>query len=140
LFLSELKELEKKAFFGLAQIMVSADGRITEEEREMLRDAAEEMEFDAGKLSLTQESSFEECCGKIISPKSRVQVLLELASFAFVDHDYDAQEQELLRAIANAWQMDEILVIEIEQWASRRVQLAIEAAEIIYEAETLGSN
>lgn len=139
MFLSDLDDSDKRAFLGLATIMVSADGKITSEEHAMLRDAAEEMELDIAEDVLQQEPNFEDCCSKIISPRSRVQVLLELASFAFVDRDYDVQEQELLRAIANTWQLDEILVMEIEQWASRRVKLATEAAKIIYEAETLTS-
>ena len=139
MFLGDLEYSDKRAFLDLARIMMSADGRVTIEEREMLRDAVEEMDLDVSEESPLGIDDLDACCSPIVSPRSRAIVLLELASFAFVDHDYDAREKELLRAVAQKWQLDEISVVRIEQWAYKRVELAREAAEIIHEVDTFSS-
>lgn len=139
LFLADLSNSEKKAFLHLAGLMVLADGRVTTEEREMLLDVQEEMDIKVAEESPGTEKDLDELCQSVVLPRARVKILLELASFAFVDHDYDERERELLRAVAKIWQLDDISVVRIEEWAHKRVELAREAAEIIHEVDTFSS-
>jgi len=136
MFLNDLGEAEKRTFLILAKKMVSADGRVTTEEREMLKDAQEEMGLYATENSLAGNDNLDNCCRSVVSSRARVLMLLELASFAFIDHDYDARERELLRSVANIWKLDDISVMRIEEWARKRVELSTEAAEVIHEIAT----
>ena len=118
---------------------MSADGKITVEERDMLQDAVEEMGVAAAEEMPAGAEDLDVFCSSITSPQARVIMLLELASFAFVDSDYDAREQGLLRAVAKIWQMDLISVLRIEHWAESRVALAREAAEIMHEVDAFST-
>jgi uncharacterized tellurite resistance protein B-like protein len=135
LFLDDLTNTEKIAFLDLARMMVSADGIITAEEREMLRDVQVEMGLEVAEDLPTLGIDLDGACNSVVSTSTRVKVLLELASFAYVDSDYDERERKFLRGIGEKWQFDEISIIRVEEWASRRVALAREAAEIILEAD-----
>ena len=136
MFLGDLKYSEKRVFLDLARMMVSADGKVTAEEREMLHDVQEEMGLDVAEEFSEGRENLDKCCQSVVSPRARAVMLLEFASFAYVDHDYDARERELLRAMAEIWQLDEISVVRIEEWAFKRVELALEAAEVIHEVDT----
>jgi len=135
MFLGDLGEEEKRTFLILAWKMVSADGRVTNEEREMLQDAQEEMGLGTADESPDCLDDLNECCKSVTSSKARALMLLELASFAFVDRDYDVRERELLRTVAEIWRLDEISVVRVEEWARKRVELATEAAEVVQEVE-----
>jgi uncharacterized tellurite resistance protein B-like protein len=131
MFLSELNETEKLAFLELATLMVSIDGKITVEESDMLQDAAEEMEINGYPAGPIDIQDLEEVCLRIEDTEAKAFILLELASFAFVDHDYDESEKALLRTIAKKWKLDKMSMLQIEEWAFKRVNLAKEAAEIV---------
>lgn len=139
MFLGELEGSHKEAFMALARRMVSADGKITPEEKQMLDDAVLELGLSAEPDFDAQLPKVKECCGAVLDPEARAFILLELASFAYVDHEYDESERELLHSVADLWRLDPLTVVRIEDWARRRVELSKEAVEVIQEIRIFNS-
>ena len=131
MFLAGLSSQEKNAFLQLARQMIAADGVVTSEEQEMLSDLRHEM--GSAPLSDDQVRAVGDACSLVTQIDTRTKILLELASLAYVDGDYDKREQVLLREIGSIWDVDSHSLVRIEDWGRSRVGLAVEAAYIIYE-------
>lgn len=131
MFLSDLSMDERKAFLSLARNMVAADEKVTPEEEQMLRDLHSEAGY--GLQIEPHNGDIEALCGLISNTVARAKVMLELASVAYVDGDYEVRERALLNRIAKAWGIEQLSFLRSEDWGKKRVELAIDAAHIIHE-------
>lgn len=129
MFINELDEAGRKSFLELARRMVIADGVATSEEEEMF--AALEEESGGTYSETTKNSSLSVLCTQITGGDVRAKSVLELASLAHVDGEFDGAERELLEQVCASWDIDRLTMIRAVDWASRRIQSALEAAEII---------
>lgn len=113
--------------------MIEADRILASEELEMMASAIAEMGLD---LTIEiKDRSVEELCAEVSAPQTQALMLLELASLAYVDNEYAAEERALLHSIARIWNTDPMTLIRIEAWAEQRIQLSREAAEVVREVE-----
>ena len=131
MFIADLSPTEQASLLGLAALMIAADGLHLPEEEEMLSDALDE----AGLLELPEAlpDTVGALCDGVTEATSKVRIMLEIASFAHVDKDYAAAERELMRSIAEEWDIDRITTNRIEEWAEKRVWLAQEYAEVLHD-------
>ncbi len=101
----------------------------------MLSDASREMRREATQFEAASPGNalFEHCLSVISRAESRAIVMLELASFAFVDGVYREEEREFLRSLARSWGIDPLTVVRIEEWGETHVSLAADAVSILDE-------
>jgi len=131
MFLSDLSENERTVFLSLARNMVAADDKVTQEEEEMLRDLHDEA--GQGLMIDPNDKDIEGLCGQIQSPSAQAKMLLELASIAFVDGEYEDRERELLKRVSGYWCIERLSFLRAEDWGKKRVELAAEAAHLVHE-------
>lgn len=111
MFLNSLNPTEKDNFMKLAMTLIKADGVVEESEKQILSAYANEMQI--------QVSSLDEQCdtdkvikelAKSSSLKTRRIIFVELLALAFADGNYVAEEKELLKCLANAFELDKTFI------------------------------
>lgn len=111
MFLNSLNPTEKDNFMKLAMTLIKADGVVEESEKQILSAYANEMQIQVRSLD-------EQCdtdkvideLAKSSSLKTRRIIFLELLALAFADGNYVAEEKELLKCLANAFELDKTFI------------------------------
>lgn len=91
----------------LAMTLIKADGVVEESEKQILSAYANEMQIQVRSLDeqCDTDKVIEELA-KSSSLKTRRIIFLELLALAFADGNYVAEEKELLKCLANAFELD----------------------------------
>lgn len=107
MFLNSLNPTEKDNFMKLAMTLIKADGVVEESEKQILSAYANEMQIQVRSLDeqCDTDKVIEELA-KSSSLKTRRIIFLELLALAFADGNYVAEEKELLKCLANAFEFD----------------------------------
>lgn len=134
MFLADLSKLEQNTFLSLARNMVAADAIVTPEEEDLLND----LHYEIGQDTIIEPicKDIAELCTAVSNRKSQAKMLLELASIAHVDGEYEERERELLRTIAANWDIEHYSVIRAEDWGKNRIALIADAAHIMHDITT----
>lgn len=111
MFLNSLNPTEKDNFMKLAMTLIKADGVVEESEKQILSAYANEMQIQVRSLDeqCDTDKVIEELA-KSSSLKTRRIIFLELLALAFADGNYVAEEKELIKCLANAFELDKTFV------------------------------
>lgn len=111
MFLNSLNPTEKDNFMKLAMTLIKADGVVEESEKQILSAYANEMQIQVSSLDeqCDTDKVIEELA-KSSSLKTRRIIFLELLALAFADGNYVAEEKELLKCLANAFELDKTFI------------------------------
>lgn len=111
MFLNSLNPTEKDNFMKLAMTLIKADGVVEESEKQILSAYANEMQIQVRSLDeqCDTDKVIEELA-KSSSLKTRRIIFLELLALAFADGNYVAEEKELLKCLANAFELDKTFI------------------------------
>lgn len=111
MFLNSLNPTEKDNFMKLAMTLIKADGVVEESEKQILSAYANEMQIQVRSLDeqCDTDKVIEEFA-KSSSLKTRRIIFLELLALAFADGNYVAEEKELIKCLANAFELDKTFV------------------------------
>lgn len=111
MFLNSLNPTEKDNFMKLAMTLIKADGVVEESEKQILSAYANEMHIQVRSLDeqCDTDKVIEELA-KSSSLKTRRIIFLELLALAFADGNYVAEEKELLKCLANAFELDRTFI------------------------------
>jgi DnaJ-domain-containing protein 1 len=111
MFLNSLNPTEKDNFMKLAMTLIKADGVVEESEKQILSAYANEMQIQVRSLDeqCDTDKVIEELA-KSSSLKTRRIIFLELLALAFADGNYVAEEKELLKCLANAFELDRTFI------------------------------
>lgn len=111
MFLNSLNPTEKDNFMRLAMTLIKADGVVEESEKQILSAYANEMQIQVSSLDeqCDTDKVIEELA-KSSSLKTRRIIFLELLALAFADWNYVAEEKELLKCLANAFELDRTFI------------------------------
>lgn len=95
----------------LAMTLIKADGVVEESEKQILSAYANEMQIQVRSLDeqCDTDKVIEELA-KSSSLKTRRIIFLELLALAFADGNYVAEEKELLKCLANAFELDRTFI------------------------------
>ncbi len=111
MFLNSLNPTEKDNFMKLAMTLIKADGVVEESEKQILYAYANEMQIQV--RSLDEQCDTDKVIEKLAkssSLKTRRIIFLELLALAFADGNYVAEEKELLKCLANAFELDRTFI------------------------------
>ncbi len=114
MFLQKLNEREKKHFLYLAQKLIKIDNKIKVVEVALLKKLTEEMGLsmkDAVKLE-----DINKAWQIFTAREVRIILLVELISIGYVDDDFCASENELIKEICSAFSISDTKLRLIEQW------------------------
>ncbi|MEQ8220914.1 MAG: TerB family tellurite resistance protein [Candidatus Eremiobacterota bacterium] len=114
MFLQQLNEREKKHFLYLAQKLIKIDNKIKVVEVSLLKKLTEEMGLsmhDAVKVE-----DINKAWQIFTARESRIILLVELISIGYVDDDFCASENELIKEICSAFSISDTKLQLIEQW------------------------
>jgi replicative superfamily II helicase len=134
MFLSDLGPLAQQAFLSLARNVVAADDRVTVEEEALLRDLHREIGEETALAP--RRKNIAEICADVTDRRTQILILLELASVAHVDGEYEPREQALIEKISDLWSIDTIDRVRAEEWGKRRVELMTDALDIMLDASS----
>lgn len=111
MFLNSLNPTEKDNFMRLAMTLIKADGVVEESEKQILSAYANEMQIQVSSLDeqCDTDKVIEELA-KSSSLKTRRIIFVELLALAFADGNYVAEEKELLKCLANAFELDKTFI------------------------------
>lgn len=129
MFLRRLNEEQKKVLIPLGRIVIAADGVLAPEEKELFDDMKAEMEM-LGREELHTES-IDDYIHVFESDESKHIVLFELMLLAHADGDFHEKESRFIDDIAIRFSIPDDKVKQIENLASRQMDLLKEAYDII---------
>lgn len=111
MFLNSLNPTEKDNFMKLAMTLIKADGVVEESEKQILSAYANELQIQVRSLDeqCDTDKVIEELA-KSSSLKTRRIIFLELLALAFADGNYVAEEKELIKCLANAFELDKTFI------------------------------
>lgn len=118
MFLNQLSDEQKKTFLALANKLMMADGQIDPREETLFMSMRQEMGLWQ-EFRLPQ-GSVEELAARFPDRKSRGVVMLELLGLVYADDRFQAQEQKLLRGLANLFEISQEEADSMEAWVLRQ--------------------
>ena len=116
MYLSQLNQEEKQAFFNLAYKMVAYNG-IEPEEHALLMGAVAEMGLKRVERPAAVDIPTE--CSRFGSVASKRLAVLELLVLSLADGNFQLEEQRLTQQILNAFGLGERELGEMLAWADR---------------------
>ncbi|MEQ8191307.1 MAG: TerB family tellurite resistance protein [Candidatus Eremiobacterota bacterium] len=130
MFLQRLNEREKKHFLYLAQKLIKIDNKIKVVEVSLLKKLTEEMGLsmhDAVKVE-----DINKAWQIFTARETRIILLVELISIGYVDDDFCASENELIKEICSAFSISDTKLQLIEQWVidERALSASIEKLSV----------
>ncbi len=111
MFLNSLSSEEKIVFKNLAIAMIKADGIVEESETQILAAYANEMQIPMDGLEAdgNVDDSIKELA-QSSTPQAKRIIFLELLALAFSDGNYAPEEKELIKKLAEAFQLDQAFI------------------------------
>ncbi len=129
MFLNFFSNEEKSAFWNLANEMIAKDGKITEEELDLLDTYKLELgEFE--KLSFSQKIVVEDV---FKSTQKQKILLLELLGLALADNDFDEAEKKMISDLAEKFRIKNETVDKLISWINKQKDLYNEIKNILEE-------
>ena len=106
MFLKDLMQGEKFAFYSLAKYLVSVDGEYSDEEQVLMNGFLQEMELNESQIShIKPEGAIEMLT--FSSPSTRRKIYIELIGVTLCDEYLHDDEKKYLDRIANDFLIDE---------------------------------
>lgn len=131
MFLRDLSNSRKLAFYALARQFVSIDGRLAKEEQDLLAMFCSEMVIPVD--TPLPHSDIEKLAAAFDTHRARVAILLELLSLGHVDGAYDGREKGLTTKLIACFGMTDEQLEQLEDWVERQIDLMNEAAQLMAE-------
>jgi len=130
MFLQKLNDREKKHFLYLAQKLIKIDNKIKVVEVSLLKKLTEEMGLSM-KDALKVED-INKAWQIFTAREARIILLVELISIGYVDDDFCASENELIKEICSAFSISDTKLQLIEQWVidERSLSASIEKLSV----------
>ncbi len=127
MFLHELTSEEKKAFLTLAKEFIIVDGALSHEEERLIHVMKAEMGLENGYPEGTKSRA--ELYSMFKSRASRIQALIEMQGLGYANMEYHVQEKAFIAEMAQAFQISDELLEQIDEWVVRQVALLYEAQD-----------
>lgn len=105
MFLNELPKELIKPYLSLAQALMSADGKFTDEEKNLFSLYAVEMNLsELPEVEIMEVEDILPLFSKL-APADKKKVYFELVSLAYADSDFSDEEKALLETIGKDWNL-----------------------------------
>lgn len=125
MFLHLLNPQEKSAFLTLAQLLIESDGIIAEQEAEMLRRMADEMEISTDiDVSLSEVLAI----ATFQSQRAKDAAMLELIGLAYADDSFAPEEHVFINRVATGFAISQVRFMEMDAWVGEVKSLTVRAA------------
>ena len=106
MFLQKLNDREKKTFLYLAQKLIKIDNKIKVVEVSLLKKLTEEMGLKMNEAVKVEDIN--KAWQNFTSRESRIILLVELIEIGYVDDDFCASENALIKEICSSFAISEI--------------------------------
>ena len=123
MFVENLNQEQKGYLLALSKLIISADGKVTQEEEDMLISLGARCGAD---ITLPDEPLLD-IAEKFASHTEKVSLLLELIGIALADSEYHEEEMGHMKNIANILGVNHLLLEDMENWVQRQFILIKEA-------------
>ncbi|KHD23736.1 hypothetical protein NM09_16810 [Vibrio caribbeanicus] len=127
MFIQNLDTKQQSALLYLAKEVMNADDQLHESEGEILSILASQVHASVSPESV----SVDEMSTLFDTNASQVSLLLELIGVAHADGDYHHEENALIKKYADAMNVSEEKLLQIEGWVSKQLSLSIEVQELL---------
>lgn len=124
MFLSDLTELQKIAFHNIARHLIYSDEILDTNEARLMEILDSEMGFSNRVIPALK--NIDESLRVFDTRKSRAIVILELLNLASADGDFNVDEGNFIRKIADSLQINSIDFTEMKWWAKKKADLDAE--------------
>ena len=130
MFLNRLKTAEKEAFLALAHHIAHVDGDFSSEEELMIAKYCMEMQMDDINY---QEADFNlhDVLSKFEVESHKKIALLELMALVYADGRLATQEETLIAAIIEYFDLNPMLVIVYREWSKSIMSLFIQGEALV---------
>lgn len=131
-FLAAFSEQQKLAFLALADAVIRADDRLSQQEEAMLTTMRAEMALpeDTGVPALDVSAA----CAAFDSRSTRIATMLELAGLCLADGEVAPEEETLLSRIGDTLGFTAADLMAQRDWVLRQLALVHEATGMMMEA------
>lgn len=130
MFLNRLKISEKEAFLSLAHHIARADGSFSGEETLMMERYCMEMQMDDVDYQET-EFDLHDVLSKFEVESHKKIVLLELMALVYADGRLAAQEETLIAAIIEYFDLNPMLAIVYREWSKSIMSISLQGEALI---------
>jgi len=127
MFLDRLNENQQGVLLSLAMQLMFADGRQRPEETALI--AA--LRRQVGAAVVPVQAATGELAGIYATRPARIALMLELMGVALVDREFHAAEQDFIGAVAQALQIGESELSDMQSWVARQFVLVREAESFL---------
>lgn len=119
MFLNELPQELIKPYLSLAQALMSADGKFTDEEKNLFSLYA--VEINLSELPEVEIMEVEDILPLFskLAPADKKKVYFELVSLAYADSDFSDEEKALLETIGKDWNLSSDVKERLERIVER---------------------
>ena len=129
MFLGMLSSEEKRAFAGLARMLIEADGIVVESEERALAALEGEMGLAAGERSGEQDVT--RLANAFGSHRSKVGALLELIGLGYSDSRFCVDEKSLVTVVAHEMDVSAEQLGQIDVWVKEHVRHVMAALQLM---------
>ena len=108
MYLNDLMQGEKYAFYSIVKYLVTIDGEFAKEEMNLMDEFLQEMQLEKEQVP---DISPEDAIGmlKFSTPSTRKKIYIELIAVTLCDEYLHIDEKEYLERIANDFLIDDVL-------------------------------
>ncbi len=134
MYLKDLMQGEKFAFYAVIKKLVFIDGTFSDEEQALVNGFLEEMQLEESQI---REIGFEDAVDMISysSPSTRRKVFIELVGVALCDEVFDVSERDFLNNISRKFGISEEEKGRIIQTVRELLSIYRKMAEIVDAAQ-----
>ncbi|OGV64595.1 MAG: hypothetical protein A3K19_29660 [Lentisphaerae bacterium RIFOXYB12_FULL_65_16] len=130
MFLSSLNDPEKKGFLELASRAISADGKCTPLEEEILASYRYECGMPEFVVSIRPlEAIIEEL--RPAPRRTHRVVILELMGMLLADKDFADKERQFMQRLADTWQVDPSEYRRLTRWAKDFLDIVTDGYRLV---------
>ena len=131
MFLNELNEMEKEAFLSLSVHVANANDIIEESEVAIIGEYIKEMNL--GLFDISEALSMEEVIDIVSCSSYRHKkiIMLELLGLAYIDGDYDDNEQSVVNDFAKKIALEDADIKNINAAIEKYIIVLKEVADVI---------
>ncbi|QLE07753.1 TerB family tellurite resistance protein [Pseudoalteromonas shioyasakiensis] len=127
MFIQNLDTKQQSALLYLAKEVIDVDEQLHESEEEILSILASQVD-----ASISPESVSLDGLAKLFNTNtSKISLLLELIGVAHADGDYHHKEKGLIHKYADAMNVSEEKLLQVEGWVSKQMSLSLEVQELL---------
>ena len=133
MYLSILKENEKKLFLDLAYALSSADGNIANEEKSMIKHYCEEMGIEKYIPSTSEKKEMFKELANITDVQSKKIFVFELIGLAMTDNCYDETEKQFIIETASKFELSNSFIKNCENIISEYLSFQTKINSLVLE-------